>query len=214
MVPGPRIDSWYRTCHAIDSSAGLVTTTLNGEVLEVDRSVGDLKDNRPGSLEERIVIGKWNRTSKGVDEQFPWSVTNLQLFHWRAATNLSALSGVDCAKPGDYLAWPAMEWAPSGDHVEEYELPEEEVCRPRREERYDLAISLEQTQPRSLATCQDVGKCCHPAIGWRGTKYFARHNFGEVIFRLVLFYLQCVPKGFPYTGVIYICLISLFFLYL
>ena len=197
VVPGPRIDFWYRTCHAIDSSAGLVTTTLNGEVLEVDRSVGDLKDNRPGSLEERIVIGKWNRTSKGVDEQFPWSVTNLQLFHWRAATNLSALSGVDCARPGDYLAWPAMEWAPSGDHVEEYELPEEEVCRPRREERYDLAISLEQTQPRSLATCQGVGKCCHLAIGWRGTKYFVRHNFGEVNAKIQVYSLlgYCVLVG-------------------
>lgn len=157
IVKGPRIDFWYRTCHGVDSNAGLVTTTLNGEVLEVDRSVGDLKDNRPSSLEERIVIGKWNRTSKGVDEQFPWSVTNLQLFHWRAGTNLSALSGADCAKPGDYLAWSAMEWAPSGDHLEEYQLAEQEVCRPRREERYDLAISLEQTQPRSLATCHKLG---------------------------------------------------------
>ena len=36
---------------------------------------------------------------------------------------------------------------------------------------------------------QGVEKCCHLPIGWRGTKYFARHNFGEVTAKIQVFSL-------------------------
>ena len=36
---------------------------------------------------------------------------------------------------------------------------------------------------------QGVGKCCHIAIGWRGTKCFARHNFCEVNAKIQVFLL-------------------------
>ena len=157
MVSGPRIDFWYRTCLGVDSNSGLVTVALNGRVLEVDRKVGDLVENRPNSLQDRIVIGKWNRTSKGVDEQYPWAITNLQVFGWRADHDLALLSGQGCQEEGNYLAWQQMEWRASGEQVVVEEVAMEEVCRAERQERYSLAVPLEQTQAQSLATCRKLG---------------------------------------------------------
>ena len=157
VVEGPRIDFWYRTCLAVDSTLGQVTVALNGQVLEVSRPVGDLVDNRPDTLQNRIVIGKWNRTSKGVDEQYPWSISNLQLFHWTPQQDIGRLSGPRCSQSGDYLAWESMEWQAEGEHVDHAELPLAEVCSVERQERYDLAVPLEQTQPQTLATCHKLG---------------------------------------------------------
>jgi hypothetical protein len=175
-VSRPRIDFWYRTCLAVDSTSGQVTVALNGQVLEVGRQVGDLVENRPSTLEERIVIGKWNRTSKGVDEQYPWSISNLQLFHWRPESDLAALSGLGCSQPGDYLAWSGMEWSASGEHVQQYDLPLGEVCSQERQERYDLAVALEQTQAQTLATCRKLGHA------WMTTKHsHSRKEFEDYI---------------------------------
>ena len=78
----PKLDYWYRTCFGIDIKEGLVTVALNGKIMDSNRSVGDLIENKPASLKKRVVLGKRNRTCTGLTEQYPWSVTNLQIFHW------------------------------------------------------------------------------------------------------------------------------------
>ena len=156
-VNDPKLDYWYRTCFGIDIKEGLVTVALNGQIMDSNRSVGNLVENKPTSLNKKVVLGKWNRTSTGLIEQYPWSVTNLQIFHWVPGLELGTLSGNECLLAGDYMSWDSMEWGASGDDVSVVETENNDVCREVEEGRYNLALPFGKTQDQALSTCHKLG---------------------------------------------------------
>ena len=105
-VRGPTLDFWYHICVDIDTVKGKMATAINGEVVSKGVEVGvGVSEEMADQLQGQLVIGKWNYTFSGQEEQFRWVVTNLNIFKGSDSLNLGQLTQDLCSTQGDHLAW-------------------------------------------------------------------------------------------------------------
>ena len=92
---GPTLAFWYHICIDIDAVEERITTAINGEVVSQGVKVGtNVREEMAGQLLGRLVIGKWNYTFTGKEEQFTWVVTNLNIFKGSNSLDLVQLTRI------------------------------------------------------------------------------------------------------------------------
>ena len=70
-------------CVDIDNVEETISTAINGIVTSQDVELGEgVAEQRPKQLQGKLVLGKWNYTFTGVEDQFVWSITNLEIFRF------------------------------------------------------------------------------------------------------------------------------------
>ena len=70
-VSGPTLNFWYHICISINTITGTMDTAINGEVVSRGVELGEgVVEGMASQLEGRMVVGKWNYTFTGVEEQF------------------------------------------------------------------------------------------------------------------------------------------------
>ena len=153
-VENPTLNFWYHICLDIDTAENTVAAAINGAL------VGDRIDLGEGMAEEmrsqmkgNLVVGKWNYTFTGEEEQFVGSVTNLALFSGTKHRDLAALTEDLCNIQGDFLSWDDMRWKIEGV-VSELEVSAEQVCSQKMS--YTLLIVEPMGQQEAVATCRKL----------------------------------------------------------
>ena len=152
-VRGPTLDFWYHICIDIDTAKGQMSTAINGEVVSRGVEVGaGVREEKASQLQGRMVLGKWNYTFERKEEQFQWTVTNLNIFHGSDSQDLAALTRNLCSRQGDYLAWSTLSWQLTGPHTKLVEETVEEVCG--QDATYRIALAHVASQGEAVATCK------------------------------------------------------------
>ena len=78
QIKGPALNFWYTACLDIDTVRGTIDTAINGAMASQGvRLEEGVAEQMPRQLKGKLVVGKWNYTFEGVEEQFVWSLTNL-----------------------------------------------------------------------------------------------------------------------------------------
>ena len=154
-VSGPTLNFWYHICMDIDAIGGSMNTAINGKVVSKGVKLGEgVAEEMTRKMQGKLVVGKWNYTFTGVEEQFVWSVTNLQIFKGSDSLDLAILTKDLCNNQGDFLAWETMSWKVEGD-MEEVEESAEKVCS--QPTTYRLLLSETKDQQEAIATCDKLG---------------------------------------------------------
>ena len=122
---------------------------------QVGEAGGLVDEEMPSKMQGKLVVGKWNYTFTGKEEQFLWSVTNFQIFKGSASVDLAMLTKDLCKRRGDILAWETMRWKVEGDKMEEVEERAEEVCS--QPTTYKLLLSQPKYQEEAISTCDKLG---------------------------------------------------------
>ena len=152
-IESPTLNFWYHICLDIDTAKNTIDTAINGEVVGQGIDMGEgMGKERPDLLKGNMVVGKWNYTSTGEEEQFVWSITNLAFFTW--SPDLAALTADLCNSQGNLLSWDNMRWRVSGEVIE-LDVSAEEVCR--QESSYKLLLTEPMGQRDAVATCHKLG---------------------------------------------------------
>ena len=103
-VEGPTLDFWYHICLDVNAVAGTVDTAINGKLVSQGVEMGEgMMERRPKKLTGNLVVGKWNYTFSGKEEQFFWSVANLNIF--KGSNDMTTLTKDLCSSQGDFLSW-------------------------------------------------------------------------------------------------------------
>ena len=132
-----------------------MNTAINGKVVSEGVNLGDgVAEQMTGEMAGKFVVGKWNYTFTGKEEQFVWSVANLQIFKGSDSLDLAMLTKDLCNSQGDFLAWETMEWKIQGD-MEEVDESAENVCN--EPTTYQLLLSRTKDQEEAVATCDKLG---------------------------------------------------------
>ena len=154
-IRGPALNFWYTACLDIDTVRGTIDTAINGilesQGVELEEGVAE---KMPRQLQGKLVIGKWNYTFTGVEEQFVWSVTNLEIFRGSDSRDLAALTKDLCTSFGDFLSMRDEEWKVEGK-VEEMQVDAEKVCD--QPTTYRLLLTEDLGQQDAVATCDKLG---------------------------------------------------------
>ena len=156
---------WYTACLDIDTVRGTVDTAINGVLESEGVELGDgVAESMPRQLKGKMVMGKWNYTFEGVEEQFVWSITNLEIFRPSDSRDLAMLTTNLCDSYGDFLALRDMEWKVEGK-VEERLVEDDKVCK--QPTTYRLLLTEDLGQEDAVATCDKLG---HGAMVEAATK--------------------------------------------
>ena len=160
-LENPTLDFWYHICLDIDTAGNKVAAAINGVLvgdgidLKDGIDLGDLMAKEmTNHLSGNLVVGKWNYTFEGEEEQFVGSVTNLAIFSGTKPQDLAALTNDLCNVQGDFLSWDNLGWKVEGK-VAEQELSNENVCRQKTS--YSLLIAEPMGQLEAVATCAKLG---------------------------------------------------------
>ena len=154
-MSAPTWNFWYHICMDIDTIRGSMDTAINGKMASNRVKLGDgVAEEMPGKMQGKLVVGKWNYTFTGKEEQFVWSVSNLQIFKGSDSLDLAMLTKDLCKNQGDFLAWERMSWKVEGE-MEEVEEREESVCN--QPTTYQLLLSETTDQEEAVATCDKLG---------------------------------------------------------
>ena len=152
-MENPALDFWYHICLAMDTDQNKVDVAINGALVALAVDIGTgMGENMPKELKGNMVVGKWNYTSTGEEEQFVWSITNLAFF--TGSPDLAALTADLCSSQGNLLSWDNMRWRVSGEVIE-LDVSAEEVCR--QESSYKLLLTEPMGQRDAVATCDKLG---------------------------------------------------------
>ena len=139
----------------INTIEGSMNTAINGKVVSTEVNLGDgVAEQMTGDMAGKFVVGKWNYTFTGKEEQFVWSVANLQIFKGSDSLDLAMLTKDLCNSQGDFLAWDTMEWKIQGE-MEEVNENAENVCNEPKT--YQLLLSETKDQEEAVATCDKLG---------------------------------------------------------
>ena len=110
-VIGPTWNFWFHFCIDIDAIRGNMNTAINGRMVSSGVKLGKgVAEEMTRKVRGKIVVGKWNYTFTGKEEQFVWDVTNLQIFKGSDSLDISMLTTDLCKRQGDFLAWGKMKW--------------------------------------------------------------------------------------------------------
>ena len=154
-VSGPSFNFWYHICMDIDTIDGSMNTAINGKVVSEGVRFGEgVAEEMTREMQGKLAVGKWNYTFERKEEQFVWSVTNLQIFKGSDSLDLAILTEDLCNSQGDFLAWETMTWKVQGDMDEVEEIAENVCSQPTT---YRLLISETQDQEEAVATCDKLG---------------------------------------------------------
>ena len=154
-MTGPTLNFWYHICMDIDTIRGSMDTAINGKMTSKGVKLGEgVAEEMARQMQGKLVVGKWNYTFTGQEEQFVWSVTNLHIFKVSDSLDLAMLTKDLCKKQGDFLAWERMNWKVEGE-MEEVEEREENVCN--QPTTYRLLLSESTDQQEAVATCDKLG---------------------------------------------------------
>ena len=95
-IENPALDFWYHICLDLDTSKDTVSAAVNGAVVGQDVDLGGegMAAEMAKELKNNLVVGKWNYTFEGVEEQFVWSVTNLEIFKPTTSQDLATLTNL------------------------------------------------------------------------------------------------------------------------
>ena len=152
----PTWNFWYHVCINIDTIKRSMDTAINGKVVSKGVKLGEgVAEEMPSTMQGKLVVGKWNYTFTGKEEQFLWSVTNFQIFKGSDSVDLAILTKDLCKRRGDILAWETMRWKVEGDKMEEVEERAEEVCS--QPTTYKLLLSDAKEQQEAISTCDKLG---------------------------------------------------------
>ena len=114
-MSAPTWNFWYHICINIDTVRGTMDTAINGKVVSSMVRLGEgVAEEMPGKMQGKLVVGKWNYTFTGKEEQFLWSITNLHIFQGSDSLDLAMLTKDLCKSQGDFLAWQRMKWKVEG----------------------------------------------------------------------------------------------------
>ena len=132
-----------------------MNTAINGRMVSSGVKLGKgVAEEMTRKVRGKIVVGKWNYTFTGKEEQFVWDVTNLQIFKGSDSLDISMLTTDLCKRQGDFLAWGKMKWKVEGD-IDEMEERAENVCS--QSTTYQLLLSETIDQQEAVATCDKLG---------------------------------------------------------
>ena len=146
---------WYTACLDIDTVRETIDTAINGVLASQGVELGEgVVEQVPRQLQGRLVVGKWNYTFTGVEEQFVWSFTNLEIFRWSNSRDLATLTKDLCTSFGDFLSMRDEDWKVEGT-VEEMQVEAEKVCE--QPTTYRLLLTEDMGQQDAVATCDKLG---------------------------------------------------------
>ena len=152
-MDGPTLDFWYHICLDVDAVVGTVDTAINGKLVSQGVEMGEgMRERRPKKLSGKLVVGKWNYTFSGKEEQFFWSVTNLNIF--KGSHDMTSLTKDLCSSRGDFLSWNNMRWKMNGN-VEQLEKTEGEICKQALT--YRILVNEAMGQQDGVTTCDKLG---------------------------------------------------------
>ena len=153
---GPTLDFWYHICIDIDTVEERLATAINGEIASQGVSVGsNVREKMAGQLTGRLVLGKWNYTFTGQEEQFSWVITNLNIFTGSDSLDLVQLTKELCSIQGDHLDWSTSSWQLTGPHAKMEDDTTEGVCG--QSTTFRMALGLVTSQEEAVATCNRQG---------------------------------------------------------
>ena len=154
-LSAPTWNFWYHICMHIDTIRGSMDTAINGKVVSNRVKLGEgVAEEMTGKMQGKLVVGKWNYTFTGKEEQFVWSVTNLHIFKGSDSLDLAMFTKDLCKRQGDFLSWERMKWKVEGE-MEEVEAIEENVCS--QPNTYRLLLFQTTDQEEAVATCDKLG---------------------------------------------------------
>ena len=146
---------WNTFCLDIDTVRGTIDTAINGVLASQGVELGEgVAEQMPRQLQGKLVVGKWNYTFTGVEEQFVWSITNLEIFRASNSIDLAALTNDLCTSFGDFLSMRDEDWKVEGT-VEETQEEAEKVCK--QPTTYRLLLTEDMGQQDAVATCDKLG---------------------------------------------------------
>ena len=116
-IENPALDFWYHICLDLDTSKDTVSAAVNGAVVGQDVDLGGegMAAEMAKELKNNLVVGKWNYTFTGEEEQFVGMVTNLEFFTSTKDHDLATLTQDLCNAEGDFLSWEEMKWEVDGE---------------------------------------------------------------------------------------------------
>ena len=155
-IEKPKLYFWYHMCAFVDTTRGLISISINGQMMESHDAVRNLKENVPKTLSNKITLGnsKYFYNAVNLEEQFLGSVSNVNIF---SARNLSIeeLSANPCSQNGDILSWQNATWIQTGTGIKNKEEDPSEVCS--NSGTYDIRLAIGMTQRQALDTCDKLG---------------------------------------------------------
>ena len=155
QVKSPTLNFWYTVCLDIDTVKETMDTAINGIVTSQDVELGEgVAEQMPRQLQGKLVLGKWNYTFTGVEDQFVWSITNLEIFRGSDSLDLAAVTKDLCSSYGDFLALRDMEWKVEGN-VEQTQEESDKVCG--QPTTYRILLPEAIGQEDGVATCDKLG---------------------------------------------------------
>ena len=155
-VEKPTLNFWYHICLEIDTVKNTVDAAINGVLVGDGIDLGEegMAEEMSSQLKGNLVVGKWNYTFTGEEEQFVGSVTNLAIFSGTKHQDIAGLTEDLCSIQGDFLSWDDMAWKVEGV-VSELEVSTEQICS--QEMSYSLLIEEPMDQQEAMATCRKLG---------------------------------------------------------
>ena len=155
QVKAATLNFWYSVCLDFDTERGTMDTAINGIKTSQGVELGEgVAEQMPRQLQGNLVLGKWNYTFTGVEHQFVWAITNIEIFRGSDSLDLAAMTKDLCNSYGDFLALRDMEWKVEGE-VEEKQEESEKVCG--QPTTYRILLPEAIGQEEGVATCDKLG---------------------------------------------------------
>ena len=149
----PRLYFWYHICFEMDTKLSLISTAINGEMI-ANMSHPMLGYNVAPSLEGYISLGKWKNPNRQNEEQFHWTISNIQVY--AGGLDIMKLSAFPCSSKGDILTWETMTWTVVGDGVSRQDKDPETVCSKTNQR--NLAIPVNMNRKNAMNICRKLGR--------------------------------------------------------
>ena len=111
IVNKPWTNFWIHICVEIDLKVGKISSSINGNSVFTLEAPKLAKQKGIGlHLKVGLSDHSWN-----IKEQFPDSVSNINIYHSTRDTGIKLMSSNPCtfARSGDYIAWDDMQWKSS-----------------------------------------------------------------------------------------------------
>ena len=116
--------------------------------------VVELLSSKPSRLNLTIGLVDHSWLPK---QQFPDSVTNINIFHTSQERVLEQMSSNPCkfAASGDFMDWAETTWNKTGKGPKELDFTEDTVCN--KNPFYKIPLPTEMTWPETKQTCNNLG---------------------------------------------------------